>query len=155
MNDNNAPIATRADWNITDMPEKNQSFILEREFTDQQITALRRGNIPQAMEDKWFWFMEDDTLYAHRSWTGICIYKIEFSFADNRHMVTVNRDPEQVGITSVDGDRRELNELLNWWTQPSYDYYGEWLSETVSALKRAGRIPKTAEDYREEGVEPE
>ena len=47
-------IATRADWKTTDMPEKNSTFILNREFSPEQIAALRRGHIPQEMEDKWF-----------------------------------------------------------------------------------------------------
>ena len=53
-------IATRDDWNIREMPEKRDTFTLEREFTEEQIAALRRGNIPREMEDKWFWFMEGD-----------------------------------------------------------------------------------------------
>lgn len=51
-------IATRDDWNIKEMPEKRDTFTLERAFTEEQIVALRRGNIPQEMEDKWFWYME-------------------------------------------------------------------------------------------------
>ena len=148
-------IATRADWTTTEMPEKNSTFILPRRFSANQIAALRRGNIPEAMEDKWFWFMEGDTLFAHRSWTGICVYRIDFSFADNHHKVTVNQDPEQVGITNEQDDRRTLNNLLNWWSQSDYDYYGEWIFETVDMLKQAGRIPKDAEDYRKHGLELE
>ena len=148
-------IATRADWNTRKMPEKNSTFILSREFSAEQIAALRRGNIPEEMEDKWFWFMEGDTLYAHRSWTGICVYRIDFSFADNHHKVTVNQDPEQVGITKEDDDRRRLNNLLNWWSQAYYDHYGEWIFETVDMLKQSGRIPKDAKDYRKEGIELE
>ena len=148
-------IAKRTDWKTTDMPEKNSTFILSREFSAEQIAALRHGNIPKEMEDKWFWFMEGDTLYAHRSWTGICVYRIDFSFQDNQHKVTVNQDPEQVGITKEEEDRRTLNDLLNWWSQPEYDHYGEWISETVNMLKQAGQIPKDAEDYRREGLELE
>ena len=44
-------IATRADWKTTDMPEKNSTFILSREFSAEQIAALRHGNIPKEMED--------------------------------------------------------------------------------------------------------
>jgi len=148
-------IATRDDWNIKDMPEKRDTFTLEREFTEEQIVALRRGNIPQEMEDKWFWYMEGDTLYAHRSWTGICVYTVEFAFQENRHRVTVNRDPEQYGGNSVEEDRKRLNRLLDWWTQTDYDHYGEWITETVDMLKKSGRIPKDAEDYRREGLELE
>ncbi len=136
------PIATKNDWKITEMPERNTTFILSRKFSAEEIAALQFGNIPKAMEDKWFWFMEGDTLYAHRSWTGICVFRIDFSFADNQHKVTVNQDPEQVGITSEEEDRRTLKNLLNWWTQINYDHYGEWIFETVDMLKQAGRIPK-------------
>ena len=104
------------------MPARHDTFILERSFTPEQMKALRKGNIPQEMEDKWFWYMEGDTLFAHRSWTGFCIYRIDFS-PDNHHRVTVNRDPEQDGCTSVDEDRVSLNELLNWWSGAPYDYY--------------------------------
>ena len=118
------------------MPKKRATFILDRTFSPQQMAALRRGNIPQAMEDKWFWFMEGDTLYAHRSWTGYCIYRIDFK-PDNKHFVTVNRDPEQYKSNSTAQDAVQLNKLLNWWTKEDYDYYHEWLSETVDSLKEA------------------
>ena len=133
-------IAERDDWDTSEMPEQHDTFIYQRSFTKKQMAALHRGNIPQAMEDKWFWFMEGDTLYAYRSWTGFCIYKIDFK-ADNNHLVTVNRDPEQNESASTAEDAERLDGLLNWWTQPTYDYYSEWLSETYNALKKAGKAP--------------
>ena len=129
--------AVRGDWKTLEMPESRDVFFLERTFTEEQMKALRKGNIPQAMEDKWFWYMEGDALFAHRSWTGHCIYRIDFS-PDGHHRVTVNRNPEQYKCTSADEDRKMLNDLLNWWTQPVYDYYHEWISETVAALEKAG-----------------
>ena len=131
--------AAKGDWKTSEMPARHDAFILDRSFTPEQMKALRKGNIPQEMEDKWFWYMEGDTLFAHRSWTGFCIYRIDFS-PDNRHRVTVNRDPEQYRCTSVDSDREKLNKLLNWWSGTSYDYYCEWLSETVDTLRKAGII---------------
>ena len=128
---------TRKDWKISEMPEKNVTFILERIFSDEEIMVLRRGHIPEEMEDKWFWFMEGDTFYAHRSWTGICVFRIDFSFADNRHRVTMNNDPNQVSM-SVDDGKIQLSDLLNWWSQPSYDHYGEWIFEVAASLKKNG-----------------
>ena len=78
-----------AEWKTKEMPEQRDPFILHREFTEQQMEALRKGNIPQGMEDKWFWYMEGNTLFAHRSWTGHCIFVIDFK-EDNDHHVTVN-----------------------------------------------------------------
>ena len=132
-------IAERYDWKSTEMPSKHDTFVLHRPLNPQQMKALRRGNIPKQMEDKWFWFMEGDTLFAHRSWTGYCIYRIDFG-PDGNHKVTVNRDPEQYTSTSVSEDAESLNKLLNWWTHDTYDYYGEWLEETVDDLEKAGKI---------------
>ena len=75
----NLKVAEKGDWTAYDMPEKHDSFVLVRTFTPEQMQALRHGNIPEEMEDKWFWYMEGNTLYAHRSWTGYCIYVIQFS----------------------------------------------------------------------------
>ena len=127
------------DWKTTPMPDKHDTFTLRRTFTDQQMQILRKGHIPQEMEDKWFWYMEGDTLYAHRSWTGICIYSVKFTGKDSA-VVTVNREPEQYGETSIEEDYKRLNDLLNWWTGSTYDYYSEWLSETVNTLKKSGQI---------------
>ena len=136
MTENNEPRAVcRCDRKTEPMPERCETFVLNRSFSDAEMNALRRGHIPQAMEDKWFWYMEGDTLYAHRSWTGYCIYIIRFTNGDE-HQVTVNRDPEQFGCTSIEEDTVTLNKLLDWWCQPQYDYYHEWLSETLDTLKK-------------------
>ena len=121
------------------MPERQETFVLSRSFSEGEMAALRRGNVPQAMEDKWFWYMEGSTLWAHRSWTGYCIYRIDFQ-EDNKHVVTVNRDPQQYSCSSTEEDRESLNRLLDWWTQTPYDYDREWLSETYDALKKADQV---------------
>ena len=137
--ENGIKIAHREDWRNNPMPEKHETFVLKRSFSDRQMDALRRGNIPQAMEDKWFWYMEGSTLFAHRSWTGNCIYQIDFK-QDNKHIVTVNRDPKQYTCTSIREDKRSLNKLLDWWTSMPYDHYNEWLSETYDSLKKTGKV---------------
>ena len=43
--------ACRDDWKAVAMPETHETFVLNRSFTDEEMDALRRGNIPQAMED--------------------------------------------------------------------------------------------------------
>ena len=135
-------IADKDDWQRRDMPEKHERFILERGMTDKDMYILSRGHIPEQMEDKWFFYMEGNTLYAHRSWTGICIYIIKFN-KDGKHLVTVNRDEDEYGCKDLKEDAVKLNKLLNWWTRPKYDYYNEWLSETLDSLKKAGKAPDT------------
>ena len=132
-------IAKRDDWKTEPMPKQHETFILRRSFSESEMNALRCGNIPQAMEDKWFWYMEGWTLWAHRSWTGYCVYRIDFK-KDGNHVVTVNRDPEQYRCTSIEEDIKKLNKLFNWWVKVPYDHYGEWLSETYDDLKKAGKV---------------
>ena len=131
-------IAHREDWKNEPMPDRHETFVLKRSFSDEEMKALRYGNIPEAMEDKWFWYMEGSTLFAHRSWTGYCIYQIDFKEDDN-HLVTVNRDPEQYKCTSIEEDIETLNKLLDWWSKLPYDHYNEWLSETYDTLKNVDK----------------
>ena len=125
--------AVKSDWETLPMPFRCAHFTLKRTFSEEEMAALRHGNIPQEMEDKWFFYMENEKLYAHRSWTGCCIYIVRFR-KNNVHQVTVNREPSQYTCTSINEDREQLNDLLNWWSKPSYDYYGEFLDETVKTL---------------------
>ena len=135
-NKNKTRPARRGDWKTKPMPEQQETFVLRRSFSDGEMEALRRGNIPQGMEDKWFWYMEGSTLWAHRSWTGYCIFRIDFQ-GDGRHVVTVNRDPEQYESAGAEEDLASLNKLLDWWAETPYDHYHEWLSETRDALERS------------------
>jgi len=137
-NKNRERAARRGDWKTEPMPRQRETFVLNRSFSEEEMEALRRGNIPQAMEDKWFWYMEGPTLWAHRSWTGYCIYQIEFR-EDGNHIVTANRDPEQYRCSGAEEDLRSLNRLLDWWTAAPYDHYNEWISETVDALEKRNK----------------
>ena len=126
--------ATAYDWNTSPMPDKHAEFSFRRFFTKEEMELLRFGNIPQEMEDKWFWYYEDDRLYIHRSWTGFCIYIVRFTPGSDELHVTVNRDPEQYSCTDVNEDQYELNHLLGWWTQPDYNPYDQFISDTYRAL---------------------
>jgi len=44
---------------------------LFRTFSRADLRVMREGLDPQQMEDKWVAFYEGDTLYLHRSWTGL------------------------------------------------------------------------------------
>lgn len=105
--------ACRDDWKIEPMPEMHETFELSRPLTNKETEALRRGYIPETMDDRWFMYMEGDTLFAHRSWTGRCIFKVDFK-EDGHHVVTVNRDPVQYGCNDIEEDIDTLNGLLDW-----------------------------------------
>lgn len=51
-----------------------------------------------------------------------CIFKIEFK-PDGDHLITVNQNPEQYSCTDVAEKSKDLNNLLNCWTQSCYRYH--------------------------------
>ena len=128
--------AQKSDWKTSEMPAQHTTFIIERKISPSEMEKLKLGNIPQEMEDKWFWYFENGKLYAHRSWTGFCIYILSFTSGSDRIEVTANRDPEQYRCTDDVEDAKTLNKLLDWWTKPTYDYYHEWLAETLDNLNK-------------------
>jgi hypothetical protein len=71
--------ATTADWKTSPMPE---DYVVlpptDISFNEEEYYKIQSGFIPGSMEDKWFLFFENNTLYCHRSWTGIAVYEISF-----------------------------------------------------------------------------
>lgn len=129
-------IATSKDWTTLPMPEKHDEFSFRRHFTEEQMNLLRKGFIPEEMEDKWFWYFEDSRLYIHRGWTGFCIYIVSFE-EDDLLRVCVNRSPEQYRETESEKDMKKLNDLLSWWSHSGYDPYAHFVSDTLTLLKNA------------------
>ena len=72
--------AKKGDWKTTNMPEKNKTVPLNVGFSDEQMGKIKSGFIPEEMEDKWFIYYveEEQSLYLHRSWTGFCVYIVQF-----------------------------------------------------------------------------
>ena len=127
--------AGKTDWETCEMPERHAEYSIQRHFSKNEMECLRFGHIPAGMEDKWFWYMEGQKLYAYRSWTGYCIYILTFQEDSDMIHVIANRDPEQYGCSDDKEDVDFLNDLLDWWTQANYDYYHEWLSEVLASQK--------------------
>jgi len=108
--------ATRSDWNTEEMPIQKATLAVERLFSREEMTLLKQGVVPEAMEDKWFIFHEGDRLYFHRSWTGFCIYIVRFEERGDRHaMVNIeaNRDPEQYNQQNDKYDVQMLSYLID------------------------------------------
>lgn len=90
--------AVRDDWKILDMSPSRAELKITRIFSAEEMARIRWGFVPEEMEDKWFIYCEGDRLYFHRSWTGHCIYIVDFqpqgdAFAASK--AQVNRDANQ------------------------------------------------------------
>jgi hypothetical protein len=106
-------IADRSSWEIKPLPPQRAKLEVNRCFTEEEYNTLAKGLIPKEMEEKWFIFMENETLHLHRSWTGVCVYQVHFD--DQRRIAEVwaNRDPQQYGISDDEYDGKLLCFLID------------------------------------------
>lgn len=113
---NQMKTAQASDWQRKELPSEKGTLSIGRRFTLAEMEQVRRGCIPEQMEDKWFVYWENNTLYFHRSWTGICIYIARFHEEQDGYVMRdadVNRDPEQYQTTSDEEDVRLLSDLID------------------------------------------
>ncbi|MGB3511189.1 MAG: hypothetical protein WBA93_18525 [Microcoleaceae cyanobacterium] len=91
--------------------------VIEEIYTKAELERITMGLIPQSMDDKWFIFYEEPWLYLHRSWTGLCIFKVCFEVVDEYAAVTeawVNREPgERCGNMDIVEEKFLLEILLD------------------------------------------
>ena len=107
--------AQKDSWKFQPMPQETRILEYSAEFSPEEFERISRGLIPQAMEDKWFIYLEGDVLNFHRSWTGKCIYQVEFATEGGKHTVRralVNRD-HQYQATDDAYDAKLLHFLIS------------------------------------------
>jgi hypothetical protein len=104
------------DWGTEPLPAQHATITLDRAFCSEEMERIRRGVVPQEMEDKWFIYEQNGALFFHRSWTGRCIYVVRFVAAgDQWKMVQaqVNRDPSQCEPSSDEHDALMISYLID------------------------------------------
>jgi len=109
-------IAKSTDWKTEELPLKKISIPLDRSFSQQEMELIPKGLVPQEMEDKWFIYWKDETLFFHRSWTGFCLYVVYFVKEEDgfgMKSADVNRDPEQYEQTDDEYDARMIQYLVD------------------------------------------
>ena len=108
--------AVRSDWQNNPLPTRRCILSLERCFSAAEMDRIRLGVIPEEMEEKWFIFFEDGRLFLHRSWTGFCVYVVEFAERDGQHVISkveANREPRQYSEKDSEFDARLLSHLID------------------------------------------
>lgn len=110
------PSTCKEDWVTRALPAKRTSITLDLTFTDAEMAQIRKGYMPLEMEHKWFGWYEEPILSLHRSWTGYCIYQVEFAKDGARWKAIsaqVNRSPKQYTETDDDADRRQIGDIID------------------------------------------
>ena len=81
MESQSAPeIATSSSWNnLESMPKESILTECSIKYSKEEFEQIKRGIVPEEMEEKWFIYFEDDKLYFHRSWSGSIIFIATFT----------------------------------------------------------------------------
>ena len=91
-------VATKDSWTTLPMPEQHTKIPVGIIIPDNAMECVKYGHVPDAMEDHWFMYCDDNTIHYYRSWTGICIYEAKYEKVDDGYKITeiiANRFPEQ------------------------------------------------------------
>lgn len=108
-------IATRNSWKNKDMPSEVQTLELKITLNTENLSNLKKGHIPKEMEDHWFIFYENNKLYIHRSWTGICIYIVDIPSDGHITKALVNRNKTQYNNIDDNEDVKTVTHLIYWY----------------------------------------
>ena len=110
-------VATKDSWTIMPMPEQHTTIPVGVILPENAMECVKYGHIPDAMEDHWFMYCDDNTIRYYRSWTGFCIYVAKYEKVDDGYKITdltVNRYPEQY---KCDDDKHDLALLMALLTE--------------------------------------
>jgi hypothetical protein len=107
--------AGKEDWRTSALPEASVLLPIEGEFTRREFQRIKLGLVPTQMEDKWFIYFERGWLNFHRSWTGVCIYRVRFKHKKDEYAIAeawANRDPDEYSNTDDEYDIGLLSYLI-------------------------------------------
>lgn len=109
------PVARRENWKRQPLPAARKRLLVDKVYAPSEMARIVRGFIPNSMDEKWFIYFEDGRLFLHRSWTGICIYRVDFVPIETGWAMTevwVNRHPQQYEETNDAHDVQLLLEMI-------------------------------------------
>lgn len=97
-------VATAESWRIHPL---DRYVTLPQDFylTTRQMDVVRLGHIPDAMEDHWFMYCDDNAIHYYRSWTGICFAEALYEKCDDEFRITelrINNNPKEHQLNDVD-----------------------------------------------------
>lgn len=96
--------ATASDLNIKAMPDNDNeisNISADYKISAEVMEILRKGHIPEAQEDHWFMYCDEEYIRYYRSWTGTCAFEAHYKkdgidyIIDN---IKINRQLVEFGV---------------------------------------------------------
>ena len=104
-------VATRDSWEgLTEMPGNCVKVSLRAELDAASMDLLRRGHIPEEMEDHWFMYCDEEKIRYFRSWSGIIIFEASYRSSGSGYVITdLLVNPEGINLNGKkEGETRNL-----------------------------------------------
>lgn len=144
-------IASKDSWTTEPMPERDVTTMQTGiTVTDTDMEIIRRGHIPEAQEDHWFMYCDDEHIRYYRSWTGMCAFEAHYKRENDQWLidsVTINHALVEFGVngdepgiflfiyllvaeTGTDATP-QWNSYLNAWLDNHFKYADKANNETT------------------------
>jgi 8-oxo-dGTP diphosphatase len=114
--------ASASDWNIKSFSGDYVTIPLAMSFSASQAQLIKMGFIPSEMEEKWFAYFDNNILYQHRSWSGLCVDRVYFK-SDGDVLRATHAEVSQEAAQSMDQcyaySSRRIEEMLCQLADPT------------------------------------
>ncbi|MFO7815127.1 MAG: hypothetical protein R6V14_05260 [Halanaerobiales bacterium] len=122
--------ATKESWKTSDMPEEKVSLPIDQKYSKKEYNKIKQGFIPKGMEDRWFIYFEKDKLYLHRSWTGLCVYELNFIKKNEKYIISEGylnaKIAEQGNIKGLKDEVNTVLSLVEMFLLNEGDHHTDW-----------------------------
>ncbi len=98
--------------------DKYSETELNLNLTKSEFGKFENGIYAESMDEKWNIFLVDNNMYWTRSWTNICIYKVEFEKLNGDVKLInmkVNRNPNEYNNNDLKYDVKIFKQLLDFY----------------------------------------
>lgn len=68
------------------------------------LAILKMGHVPEAQEDHWFMYTDDEYIRYYRSWTGMCAFEAHYSKDGDDYLIDHLRMNKNLAQFGVNGD---------------------------------------------------
>jgi len=136
--------ASKDTWKTEDMPVDDIS-VLEMSFSlkDEEMAILRQGHIPEAQEDHWFMYCDDETIRYYRSWTGMAAFEAHYNYYEGAYHIDtlkINRQLCQFGLNGdIPGKSLFLYLIYSEVTGPSAKawtaFFDSWKERVIKDME--------------------
>jgi hypothetical protein len=89
--------------------ENKIALDIHAEYSEAEYEKISEGFQPYDMDQKWFIYMEDDTLWFHRSWTGECIFEARLAKEGGKYAI---KEAFVDGVKNLDDPK-----VLAYWSK--------------------------------------